>query len=145
MKKVFIPLFLSLFLQSAFAYDALGTQFTQKTATNTKAFVAVLQPATNFSVQTITENGVTIEDYISTSNQIFAVTWSGVVQPDLSTLLGDYTNTPTTPSAPKNHRQMTSEGPDFVIGKHYEGQLKRGFAYVKSLVPQGFNISTLSK
>jgi len=131
-------------MTSSFAYDGLGNQFTNKTNNNIKAFAQVKQSTNGFTIQSITENDITINQYVDSSNNIFAVTWSGVVTPDFSTLLGNYSNYQDNNNS-KDLKNRTINDSDLVIIKHYSGRLKKGAAYLKSMLPNGFDINNLSQ
>jgi len=144
MKKIIFCSLIFSVMTSSFAYDGLGNQFTNKTNNNIKAFAQVKQSTNGFTIQSITENDITINQYVDSSNNIFAVTWSGVVTPDFSTLLGNYSNYQDNNNS-KDLKNRTINDSDLVIIKHYSGRLKKGAAYLKSMLPNGFDINNLSQ
>lgn len=144
MKKIIFCSLIFSVMTSSFAYDGLGNQFTNKTNNNIKAFAQVKQSTNGFTIQSITENDITINQYVDSSNNIFAVTWSGVVTPDFSTLLGNYSNYQDNNNS-KDLKNRTINDSDLVIIKHYSGRLKKGAAYLKSMLPNGFDVNNLSQ
>ena len=146
MKKLLLISSILILANTSYAYDGLGNQFTTKTNSNVQVFVQN-RTAGNFTIQSVVENGISIKQYVDSSDNIFAVTWSGVSTPDFSTLLGKYVNFQDT-EKDKNVKNLTHNiihDKDLVIGKNYSGRLKRGYAYLTSLVPSNFDITTLSQ
>lgn len=144
MKKIIFCSLIFCVMTSSFAYDGLGNQFTNKTNNNIKAFAQAKQSTNGFTIQSITENDITINQYVDSNNNIFAVTWSGVVTPDFSTLLGNYSNYQDNNTS-KDLKNRTINDNDLFIIKHYSGRLKKGAAYLKSMLPNGFDVNNLSQ
>lgn len=144
MKKIIFCSLIFCVMRSSFAYDGLGNQFTSKTNNNIKSFAQAKQSTNGFTIQSINENDITINQYVDSTNTIFAVTWSGVVTPDFSTLLGNYSNYQDNNTS-KDLKNRTINDNDLVIIKHYSGRLKKGAAYLKSMLPNGFDINNLSQ
>lgn len=146
MKKLLFISSILMLASTSYAYDGLGNQFTTKTNSSTQVFVQN-RTAENFTIHTVVENGINITEYVDSADNIFAVTWSGVSTPDFSTLLGKYVNFQDTEKN-KNVKNLTHSiihDKDLVIAKNYSGRLKRGYAYLTSLVPSNFNLTTLSQ
>lgn len=131
-------------INPSFAYDGLGHQFTNQTNIGIKAFVQSKTTGNGFTIQTSNENDVVINQFVDSNNNIFAVTWSGITTPDFSTLLGSYANYKDN-NKNKDLKNRTIQDNDLVIVKHYSGRLKNGAAYLKSMLPNGFDINTLFK
>jgi hypothetical protein len=73
-------------------YAALGGP-PDSVESDMRALAATRGPMTNYNgytVQDMTYSGTTVREYISSSGVVFAIAWSGQVQPDLSALLGAY-------------------------------------------------------
>ena len=122
------------------AHATLGEKLTNPTVAQIsgKSAVAHVAQNTTYSVQTATQNDITIKQYVARDGTVFAVSWSGPVKPNLSDLLGSYfTNLQTAhTSAGRNHAQYTSDQVVINSGgalRHFSGN-----AYIPSLVPQGF-------
>jgi hypothetical protein len=142
MKKIIFCSFIFCAMTSTFAYDGLGNQFTNKTNNNFKSFEQVKQSTNGFTIQSINENDIIINQYVDNNNNIFAITWSGVVTPDFSTLLGSYSNYQDNNNLKDLKNRIINDN-DLVIIKHYSGRLKKGAAYLKSMLPNGFDINKL--
>lgn len=141
-KLLFCSLILSV-MSSSFAYDGLGNVITNKNTSMVK-ILAQDKTGTGFTVQSVNENDITINQYIDNNNIIFAVTWSGITTPDFSTLLGNYKNYQDNNNS-KDLKNRTINDNDLVIVKHYSGRLKKGAAYLKSMLPNGFDVNNLSQ
>jgi hypothetical protein len=93
----------------------------------------------------ISPDGTTVRAYVEPAGRVFAVTWSGKVQPDLRVLLGPYyARYLAAARAPHpSHHVLSVNAPDlaFTVVK-----LPRGFAgraQLPSLVPAGVAVDTL--
>jgi hypothetical protein len=90
-------------------------------------------------------DGVTIREYASADNVVFAVTWQGPTRPDMQTLLGSYF--PNFVAA--GQRRPRGTGP--LIGREGELHIESlgrpgmfaGKAYVPRLVPASVNMEVL--
>jgi hypothetical protein len=90
-------------------------------------------------------DGVTIREYVSPANVVFAVSWQGPVRPDMSALLGSYF--PNFANAREQHHGGTGplvhhEG-DFHIESAGRPGNFFGKAYLPRLVPANVQINTL--
>ena len=104
-----------------------------------------------YTIQTIvTDAGTTIHEYLNASGVVFAIAWSGPFIPDLRQLLGDYftpyaSAAAAAASAANAASHTFGRGPmhlthDDLVVQSSGGM--RGFfgtAYLKSLLPGGFN------
>jgi hypothetical protein len=99
----------------------------------------------------VLETGTLVRAYETTDGQVFAVSWRGPVQPDLSTLLGTYFST-FKKAADEARRvsqvgrrgspvQMAQDG----LVVNASGRMPHffGYAYVTALVPFGLNIKEI--
>ena len=89
--------------------------------------------------------GVTVTEYANAGGVVFAVTWKGPFKPDLQQLLGSYFS-PYVDAAKTQTQQLNLSlvtGSDIVV--HSAGRMRGfiGVAWVPSLVPAGFDPSTL--
>jgi hypothetical protein len=100
-----------------------------------------------FSVTTTTEeSGTIVHEYTDISGRIFAITWSGPVTPNLQNLLGNhfsaYKNPQNVVQNPGHSKLQVSNG-DLVVENHGHMRAFAGSAYLKSAVPQGFDLNSL--
>ncbi|MEI5996924.1 DUF2844 domain-containing protein [Paraburkholderia bengalensis] len=95
--------------------------------------------------QSQTADGVTIREYVSAGNVVFAVTWQGPVLPDMQALLGSYFPN----YAAAGQRRARGIGP--LISRNGELQIESvghqgafaGRAFVPRLVPANVNVDDL--
>jgi hypothetical protein len=93
----------------------------------------------------ISADGTTLRAYVEPGGKVFAVTWSGRVQPDLRVVLGPYyARYLEAARAPHpSHHVLTLRTPDLVLSVV---KLPRGFAgraHLPSLVPAGTAVDAL--
>jgi hypothetical protein len=102
---------------------------------------------TNYTVNTtVLETGTTVREYVGTNGVVFAVTWNGPFLPDLRDLLGQHFTTLTNESArhPKAGRNwVRAANPDVTIESTGHMRAYTGRAWVRSLLPAGFDTDTL--
>lgn len=129
---------------SAVAQD--GTPVVQAQRQAAQAASAAGAAAATVRSQTIeTPQGATVTEYADAAGTVFAITWKGPFKPDLQQLLGDYFG-PYLQAAraqPQQLNQSRVHGADIVV--HSAGRMRAfvGVAWVPSLVPAGFDPSTL--
>ncbi len=91
--------------------------------------------------------GGQVHEFVSRSGQVFAVTWSGQMPPDLHQILGTYYEGYRTAvaaqSGPGAHRLAAVVLPDLVVHAVARMRAFEGAAYVPSLVPVGFDLAEL--
>jgi hypothetical protein len=93
------------------------------------------------------DSGSVVREYATPQGQVFAVSWSGALPPDLRQLFGvyfeRYRSAAAAQSQPGMHRHLSISQPDLVVQS--EGRLRdfHGMAYVPSLVPAGVSIAGL--
>ena len=116
--------------------DAAALQTTRVTITSREAYDVH---------EMISVDGTTVRAYVEHGGKVFAVTWSGRVQPDLRVVLGPYyarfLQAARTPHA--SHHVLALNAPDLVLSVV---KLPRGFAgraHLPSLVPAGTAADTL--
>ncbi|MBN3753952.1 DUF2844 domain-containing protein [Paraburkholderia sp. Tr-20389] len=117
-------------------------------ATSTTSRAALTAPASSapYTVhETRTADGVTVREYASAANVVFAVTWQGPTRPDMQALLGSYF--PNLVAA----GQRASRGTGPLIARDGDLQIESvgnqgafaGRAYVLRLVPANVNVDAL--
>lgn len=107
---------------------------------------SMLRTTAAYSVHTsIDADRVTVREYTLPSNVVFAVTWQGLVRPDMAILLGSYFHRFVSASQGRPHGTgpMIERSGDLVIQS--AGRLGNlfGKAYVPRLVPAGVNVDDL--
>jgi hypothetical protein len=85
-----------------------------------------------------TENGISITQYVNTAGVVFAVSWNGPAKPDLKSLLGTYFKQ--LPPSATAQVAAASEG-DLVVFSSGAMPHFRGYAYLKSQTPSGFQLN----
>ncbi|MDR1999914.1 MAG: DUF2844 domain-containing protein [Zoogloeaceae bacterium] len=144
MKKLVFLLVALLVNVFAHAYDGLGYPFTGKTAAEAQPFVPDNSAsAAGYTVQVTMEGETVVKEYVDNNYIIFAVTWSGVILPDLSALLGQYARHDGKERG-SGLRHRVIEDNDLVVSKNYSSRSKRGYAYLKSKLPAQFDPALLA-
>jgi hypothetical protein len=107
--------------------------------------------ATAVSGYTVSEitlpSGTILREYISPGGKVFAVTWKGMMPPDLQQTLGTYFEQykAATATAPREgHHHQTVRQPDLVVSTGGHMRAWRGVAYVPSLLPPNFSLDELN-
>jgi hypothetical protein len=105
-----------------------------------------VSPGRGYQVhEMVSTDGTTVRAYVEPGGKVFAVTWSGQVQPDLRVLLGEhYSRFLEAARAPHpGHHVLSVATPDLVLSVV---RLPRGFsgrAHLPSLVPAGTAVDAL--
>jgi hypothetical protein len=100
-----------------------------------------------YTVQEINYGGTAVREYVSSSGIVFAVAWNGIRHPDLTALLGSYTDqyrktlqqTPRQPGV--RHLSVRTDG--VVVEKWGHVRDLRGRAYAPDLIPPGLDIDEI--
>ncbi len=101
-----------------------------------------------YTVHEIRSEGITIREYVSPSNVVFAVAWNGVTNPDLDQLFGTYAAEYQAALAQAERkpggRNQSRVATDRVVVERW-GHMRnlQGRAYVPALVPEGVNIDEI--
>lgn len=113
---------------------------------NARHSVARAQQYTVHELQSA--NGSLVQQFVTGNGQVFAVRWNTLYKPDLSSLMGtsfaDY-KTVANQAAQRGgiQRQFRHEGNDLVVQSSGHLQVFSGYAYKRSLLPQGLNPKSL--
>jgi hypothetical protein len=96
----------------------------------------------NFQVKEVDDSGVMVREYIGPDSKVFAVTWRGLRQPDLETLLGGYhgeLRAAEKQRPPKRAFREPSELKGINITVERGGHMRdiRGRAYLTDHLPSG--------
>lgn len=106
--------------------------------------------AVAYEVRTRQENAVEIKEYVSRDGFVFAVSWRGVAEPNLSELLGSYfaeydrgfrANRP----SQRTRKSIVVESEQVVVKRFGHMRDLRGVAWVPSLVPAQVNVEELGR
>ena len=104
-------------------------------------------PHANYTVQQVESDAVSVREYISPSSIVFAVAWNGLVNPDLTQLLGSYSDEyreaqRQTPR--KRGQRLQHLKTDRVVVETW-GHMRnlQGRAYIPALIPQGVTIDEI--
>ncbi|MGH7934124.1 MAG: DUF2844 domain-containing protein [Candidatus Binataceae bacterium] len=102
----------------------------------------------DFTVKQIsTARGVVVNEYVSNSGTVFAVSWRGPRPPDLSQLLGSYfSEYQAAASQPRPHRERRHvhiKTDNVVVEGGGHMRSLWGRAYVPSLLPPGVNLEDI--
>lgn len=100
-------------------------------------------PSTYTVVETTSDAGVAVREYLNEAGKVFAATWSGPVRPDLQLLLGAGPYAELVDASPRRRGPMQVSRSDLVIRSGGHMGALRGSAWVPSLVPQGVRADQL--
>ena len=125
------------------AYATLGERADSITK-DCNALSAVKRATTsraNYTIQELATEGTTVREYLTPSGVVFAVAWNGLVHPDLTSLLGAYSEEYRNAKRqlPRKHGQkLTQVKSDRVVVETW-GHMRnlQGRAYLPALVPAG--------
>lgn len=100
-----------------------------------------------YTVQEINDDGTAVREYISASGIVFAVAWNGIRHPDLTALLGSYTDryqkALQKTSRQPGLRRLSVRADGVVVEKWGHVRDLRGRAYAPDLVPPGVDIDEI--
>lgn len=100
-------------------------------------------PKEHFKVHEITSHGTQIREYVSEDDCVFAISWRGMSQPDLSILFGDYYKDFRRASRRQKSRRrggvQVIRTKRLVVEKSGHMRDVRGKAYIPTLFPSGFS------
>ncbi len=156
MKRGFFLLFAGIALWAAFApaYAALAAlgESADSVAVDRVALNAERQAKTErkgYTVHEMQSPSVSVREYSSPSNVVFAIAWNGMVHPDLDQLLGRYAagykqalrKEQRNPGRRSSRRMET----DTIVVETW-GHMRnlQGRAYVPGLIPPGVNIDEIN-
>lgn len=105
--------------------------------------------AQQYTVHDLTmADGSRVQQYVAENGQVFAVRWNTLFKPDLSALLGtgsaDYA-TAAQVAAKRGgiQREFHHEGHDLVVQSSGHLHVFSGYAYRRSLLPQGVSVQSI--
>jgi Protein of unknown function (DUF2844) len=85
--------------------------------------------------------GTVLREFVGTDGRVFAVSWHGLVNPDLRQVLGTYyaRYEQGAATAIHSHRQLTISGPDFMFQNAGRQRAFAGRAWVPAMIPANFS------
>jgi hypothetical protein len=100
------------------------------------------------SVHELERGGTTIREYVSPQGIVFAVTWAGLANPDLHTLLGSYAAEYEEAARQggghaKGRRALRVEAAHVVVDRWGHMRDLHGRAYVPDLIPEGVSLDEI--
>lgn len=116
---------------------------------NTLRGQLVSTPMAAYDLHQISTGAVVINEYVTRSGRVFAVTWRGPIPPNLRQLLGDYFARFQSAALAAHqvsagiHRQLSIAQSDLVVQSSGRLRSFRGLAYLPSLLPTGVSVSEL--
>lgn len=107
-----------------------------------------MQSGNLYTVHDVSNDGQAVKEYVDVNGKVFAVTWRGIGQPDLSTLFGAYFNdfnqAEKSRAVIKGHRRMSRVSTsDIEVVRDGHAREMHGVAYIRSAVPAGVNPEAL--
>lgn len=115
-----------------------------------EALAAAARGTTDRGTHTVHElerGGTTIREYVSPQGLVFAVTWEGLANPDLRTLLGtyaaEYEQAAAASRRVKGRRAQRVIAPRVVVERWGHMRDLHGRAFVPDLVPQGVSLDEI--
>jgi|KBSMisStaDraftv2_1062788.scaffolds.fasta_scaffold172877_2 hypothetical protein len=99
-----------------------------------------------YTVKEITlPSGTLVREYVSAEGKVFAVSWSGMSQPDLQQTLGTYFEQYKAAAAAPHagHHHLTIHQPELVLISGGHMRAWTGRAYVPALLPPSFSVDDI--
>ena len=101
----------------------------------------------SFTVQEIESGSTTVREYISPSGVVFGVAWNGLMRPDLTQLLGPYSDEyhEALRRVPRNRGRSRLQVKTSRVVVQQWGHMRnlQGRAYVPSLIPAGVSVDDI--
>jgi hypothetical protein len=149
MKLTRIVLFPALLaaLAAAPAFAALGGDVSsvQADLAHMKGAIRVTTNAAVTVHEISTTYGTSVREFIGADGKVFAVSWSGPVNPDLRQVLGSYYPqfAQAASTTHRNHRRLNIEQPGLVVQNVGRLRAFAGRAWVPSMLPENFSIDDI--
>lgn len=85
---------------------------------------------------------VDVTEFVDASGKVFALGWKGMTHPDLESLLGSYWPEYVSKKRPSQRRfpKRVTKTESIVVEKSGKMREVHGKAYIKSMIPDGFNL-----
>ncbi len=149
MKLTRIVLFPALLaaLAAAPTYAALGgdASSVQADLAHMKGAIRVTTNAAVTVHEISTPYGTSVREFAGADGKVFAVSWSGPVNPDLRQVLGSHYPqfVQAASTAHSNHRQLTIRQPGLVVQNAGRLRAFAGRAWVPSMLPENFSVDDI--
>jgi hypothetical protein len=137
-----------LFVQQAQA--ALGESADSSITSDKKALSAVRsakRTSSKYTVHEIQSEANTVREYVSPSGIVFGIAWNGMINPDLTPLLGTYAaehkKALSQFKRQPGRRQAKIKSENIVVEKWGHMRNLQGRAYAPALVPPGVNVDEI--
>ncbi len=141
---------LGVFVPHTTAFARLGetSSLSIKSSGYKKKFVAETSSSDKYTMTTVSENGLTVSEYLTNSGVVFAVKWQGEYQPDLQDIFGKYYSEYESEKEKNKNKSRGSRShavntENLVVNISGHMRSMRGFAYAPSLIPRGVDIEQL--
>jgi hypothetical protein len=103
---------------------------------------------TSYTVQEVTSAATTVREYLNQSGVVFAVAWKGMVNPDLTTLLGAYAGefqeAKQRNAGKHGQRQLRVKGSRVIVEIWGHMRNLQGRAYLPALLPEGVSVDEIN-
>lgn len=100
-----------------------------------------------YTVQEFESNATTVREYVSPDGIVFGLAWKGLVEPDLTQLLGNYAEEyqQAVREAPhrRGSRRSRVKTDQIVVEKWGHMRSLQGRAYVPDLIPSGVSVNEI--
>ncbi len=100
-----------------------------------------------YKVQTLSSDATEVREYLTPSGVVFAVTWNGLVHPDLSALLGSYAQEyrAAKEQLPRRHGRKSTRVQSGQVVVETWGHMRnlQGRAYLPALIPEGVDTNEI--
>ena len=103
--------------------------------------------STAYTVHEIRSETITVREYVSSSGVVFGIAWNGLTHPDLTPLMGSYTDEyqkamkKTKRQPGRRHVQVKTDS--VVVEKWGHMRNLQGRAYAPALIPQGVSVNEI--
>jgi hypothetical protein len=120
------------------------TKFNQQTSQ--KFLLKTSTSNANYSTHSYSNGATVIKEYVGANNVVFAVSWKGLVHPDLSKLLGSYWTEYSQKVKTTNPSRRVSQVQTSKITVQKSGHMRKvsGKAYITSLLPSGVTANEIN-
>ena len=102
---------------------------------------------TSYTVQEIASAATTVREFLTSSGVVFGVAWNGLVNPDMTSLLGSYATEFEDAEQRSQHehgrRQFSVRTNRLVVETWGHMRDLRGRAYLPALIPEGVSVDEI--
>lgn len=101
----------------------------------------------DYTVQEFETSSTTVREYVSAQGIVFGLSWQGLMEPDLTQLLGSYApaylNALAKSARRHGSRQLQIKTPTVVVEKWGHMRSLQGRAYAPALIPSGVSVDEI--